>query len=168
MSWEPKFLNSLLPQSQTQGSRHRLGVHTPSRWNFTLQSWSSGQVRDGCSLQPNGPSSPRPHADKPNAGIHWKHVLKSALHLSSSDVGLAAVALPFSPHPHLPPNNTWICMCSSKACIFIFPATQPSALEVNIIKYTLILKYSVSILVSIKSAFFKCKKSELTQVPGWG
>lgn len=60
-------------------------------------------------------------------------------------------------------------MCSSKACIFIFPATQPSALEVNIIKYVLILKYSVSILGSIKSAFFvRKKKSELTQVPGWG
>lgn len=79
------------------------------------------------------------------------------------------LARPFSPHPHLAPNNTWICMCSSKACIFIFPATQPSALEVNIIKYVLILKYSVSILGSIKSAFFvRKKKSELTQVPGWG
>lgn len=121
MGWEPKFLNSLLPRSQTQGSRHRLGVHTPFRWNFTLQSWPSGQVRDGCSLQPNGPSSPRLHADKPNAGIQWKHVLKADLHLSSSDVGLAAACPAL-----LPPTHTSHPIIPGSVCAAPKPASSSS------------------------------------------
>lgn len=117
VGWEPKFLNSLLPRNQTQGSRHRLGVHVPSRWNFTLQSWSSGQVRDGCSLKPKGPSSSRLHTNKPNAGILWKHVLTSSLHLSSSDVGLAS-ACPVLLPPPTPPTQ-W--------CLNLYVQLQNSA-----------------------------------------
>lgn len=69
-------------------------------------------------------------------------------------------------HTHLPPSGTWICICSSK---ILHPhLSSHSALEVNIIKYILILKYSVSILVRIKSAFVICKKKSELTTQVWG
>lgn len=57
-------------------------------------------------------------------------------------------------------------MCSSK---ILHPhLSSHSALEVNIIKYILILKYSVSILVRIKSAFVICKKKSELTTQVWG
>lgn len=131
-------------------------------------SWRSSTLRAGLrprrgSLQPRDPSSPRRRTDNPDAGVHWKHILESNLHLSSSACGLASTCPAFLPTLTPPARQ------------YLNPYMQPqilhpqlsshSALEVNIIKYILILKYSVSILQYVSKVRLSHgkKESELTQ-----
>ena len=105
---------------------------------------AGGRARSGRSLQPRDPSSPRQHAEDPDTGIHWKHVLESNLHLSSWACGLASACPALLPPP-TPSARQYLNLCVQPRILHPQLSSR-SALEVNIVKYILILKYSVSIL----------------------
>lgn len=131
--WEPMFLDTPFGLSQTQGrgSTCQLGGVSPYRAGHQARSGSA----DHC---------PGQHTNEPNAGIHWKYISNpTSPEFSRCWTGLCSPCPSAPTHTHHP-NGTWICMCSSK---ILHPhLLSHSALEVNIIKYSLILKYRVSIL----------------------
>lgn len=100
-----KTLELTVSRNQTQGPRHRLGLHVPSWWSLHSRA-GHRPGRGQLSSAAPGPLFPQEQAQDPDGRVHWKHLLRSSLHLSSLYRTCLCFALPSS--PSTPPAQQYL------------------------------------------------------------